>query len=142
MFCKFCGKNIPSTSKTCPSCGKLLSDVSQVTTQIHMVSVQTPKSLGLGIALAVLFGPFGLLYSSVRYACILIAISFVLGLVSCGSMIGGSNGSGTMGVAMFGGLLFWIVGPLMWISSIGLSWYAISEYNENVRKGKINRDID
>ena len=144
MFCKFCGKNIPDTSITCPSCGKHLNEVQPAMPQVQIIGVQTPKSLGLGLALSFLFGPLGLLYSSVKYACILIAINIILGLVSCGSMIGGANAGhdAGMGMAMFGGLLFWIVVPASWIGSMILSWHAITQYNDNVRKGKINRDID
>lgn len=144
MFCKFCGKEIPDSSTFCPSCGKQLDGAQQVVQHVHIVSGQSTKNLGLGMALAFLFGPLGLLYSSVKYACILVAVCTFLGLVSCGSMMNGmhtphNDGSGAI---MFGGVLFWIVFLGSWLGSIILSWYAITQYNDNVRKGKMNRDID
>ena len=149
MFCKFCGKNVPSTSKVCPSCGESLREVSRPATQVQMVSVQTEKNLGLGLALAFLFGPLGLLYSSVRWAAILIAVTFVLLMVSCGSIVGGvsesahsQNSSAGMGAALFGSMLFWLVFLGSWIGSIILSWYSIKEYNSNVRKGIANSDVN
>ena len=77
MFCKYCGEKIPSTSTICPSCGKRLKDGSSPMPQVQMVGVQVEKNLGLGLALAFLLGPLGLLYSSVRWACILIAINVI-----------------------------------------------------------------
>lgn len=143
MFCKYCGEKIPSTSTTCPSCGKRLKDGSSPMPQVQMVGVQVEKNLGLGLALAFLLGPLGLLYSSVRWACILIAINVILLTVSCGSIFGSvaSRTSDTT-AAMFGSLLFWIVIIVSWIGSIVLAWYSIQEYNTNVRKGIANSDVN
>lgn len=132
MFCKFCGKNIPDGSATCPSCGKQLNEA-KVITQQQIVGLQLPKSLGIGLALSFLFGPLGLLYSSVKYAIILIAVDILSWMLLIG---GAGNGDGK-----FIGLFF-IFLPLSWIASMVLSWHAITKYNDNVRKGKLNRDID
>lgn len=43
-----------------------------------MVVVQSKKSVGLAVLLALLFGPLGLLYSSVAGALILFVIGFIL----------------------------------------------------------------
>lgn len=143
MFCKFCGNNMPESSSFCPSCGKQQNETTQVVQQVQMISVQSPKNLGLGLALAFLFGPLGLLYSSVKYACILIALNMFFGLVSCGSMAASmSSPHEAAEVGVFGGVLFWLIVFGSWIASMILSWYAIKKYNDNVRSGKMNRDID
>lgn len=139
MFCKFCGKKIPDTSTTCPSCGKQLNEAKQVITQQQIIGVQLPKNLGLGIALSFLFGPLGLLYSSVRYACILTAIDILLFMLCIGSGSSGKPSVFMMGFAGFA-VLFLTFGT--WIASIVLSWRAITKYNDNVRKGKLNEDIN
>lgn len=108
-----------------------------------MVGVQVEKNLGLGLALAFLLGPLGLLYSSVRWACILIAINVILLTVSCGSIFGSvASRTSDPTAAMFGSLLFWIVIIVSWIGSIVLAWYSIQEYNTNVRKGIANSDVN
>ena len=143
MFCKHCGAKIPNTSITCPSCGERLKEGARPMPQVQMVGVQVEKNLGLGLALAFLFGPLGLLFSSVRWACILIAINVILLTVSCGSIFGSvASRTSDPTVAVFGSFLSSIVILVSWIGSIVLAWYSIQEYNTNVRKGIANSDVN
>jgi hypothetical protein len=68
-----------------------------------VVAVSPPKSVGVAFVLTFFFGPFGMLYSTVSGALIMLAVSFFGGLIV---------GIMTMGLA-------WLVwGPAMWLTSI------------------------
>jgi len=48
------------------------------------VLVETPKSMGVAILLAFLFGPLGLLYATVKGGLIMMGISVLVGIVTFG----------------------------------------------------------
>ena len=52
--------------------------------QPQTVVVSTPKSVGLAFILTCLFGPLGMLYSTVPGALIMMGVGFVVGLVTFG----------------------------------------------------------
>lgn len=68
-----------------------------------VVTVQPTKSVGIALLLTFLFGPFGMFYSTVSGAILMLGIFVVGGIV--------------VGVLTFG--LAWIVwGPLVWVASM------------------------
>lgn len=139
MFCKHCGTSIPQGSSFCPSCGKS-QDGTVMMQQPQMIGVQSLKSLGVAIALTVLFGPLGLLYASVKGGLITTAIgiiAFFLFFGSALSAVGGGYGDTTwLSVTSM------LVGLLLWPTSIAWAWYAVTKYNDNVRRGIMNSDVD
>ncbi len=50
----------------------------------QVVVVASPKSAGIAILLTILFGPLGMLYSTILGAIIMIIISFVVALLTAG----------------------------------------------------------
>jgi len=95
-----------------PAGGALPSDgpSARSDSQVHVrhattaaVTVQPTKSVGIALLLTFLFGPFGMFYSTVSGAILMIGVLVVGGLVA--------------GVLTFG--LAWIVwGPLVWVASM------------------------
>ena len=133
MFCKHCGASISQESTFCPSCGKSQGKTVAVQ-QTQIIGVQSLKSLGAAIALTVLFGPFGLLYATVKGGLILTAAgaaAFVLFFVS-------ALGSQNPVLSLF----CMLIGFLLWPGSIVWAWYAVTKYNDNVRRGIMNEDVD
>lgn len=68
-----------------------------------VVNVGAPKSVGVAFLLTFLFGPFGMFYSTVAGALIMLGVGFVGGLV--------------FGILTFG-LIWFIWAPLIWVVSI------------------------
>lgn len=81
---------------------------------VNVVITKSPKSMGISIALAVLFGPIGMFYSTILGAIIMIIVDLIVGIFTLG----------------FGLLLTW---------PIHIIWAAIatSMYNKKLMKGKI-----
>ncbi len=134
MFCLKCGKEIEDNSTFCSYCGAQLKGSDQAKQEQHpqvIIAAQQGKSLGIALALTIVFGGFGLLYASVKGAMILLFIDLVA-FVGCFSALGSMDFSGSQ-VCMMIIILSWPV-SIIW------SWYAVKKYNENLRNGKINSD--
>ncbi len=69
------------------------------------------KSQFVGFLLTLFFGPFGLLYSSVPMALILIVIGFLFGLMTAG----------------LGAIVIWLI-------SILVGFFTVSRWNEKVSR--------
>lgn len=74
--CPYCAEEINVNAKVCRFCKMNLATGQSVQQNIN-VSAQ-PKNVGLAIMLAGLFGPLGLLYSSVKGGLIMIPVSLIL----------------------------------------------------------------
>lgn len=146
MFCKHCGTSIPQGSAFCPSCGKSQGAAVQQPQVIGvqpMVMMQQPKSLGMAIALTIFFGPFGLLYATVKGGVIMIMVglvSLIVFLVSIASATADVMQGGA-GTTIMGPVFVWI-GFLSWPGSIAWACYAVPKYNDNVRRGIMNEDVN
>lgn len=82
-----------------------------------VVTVTPPKSVGVAFVLTFFFGPFGMLYSTVSGALIMLGISFFGGLIV---------GILTLGIA-------WLVwGPAMWMASI--LWGCVAASNQQTAR--------
>lgn len=147
MFCQNCGNKINEGMRVCSKCGISVvnGDMSVKYRQPRLVGVETTKNLGLAIALSFLFGPLGLLYSTVRGAIILIAIDvaallvcIVLGTAttSLAASRAGSGAEVAFGLIIMCDLI--IIGT--WPASIIWAWKSVKEYNIKVRNGILNRD--
>jgi hypothetical protein len=100
-FCTRCGSSIEGTERFCSNCGSVTS-AAVVTVQPGWNGVQArmppmvpvvpaayvvlrpPKSVGAAILLTILFGPLGMLYSTVPGALIMIVISVFLAAITVG----------------------------------------------------------
>ena len=155
MICKHCGTSIAQGSAFCPSCGKPQGAAVQQPQVIGvqpmvvgvqpMVVVQQPKSLGLAIALTIFFGPLGLLYATVKGGLIMIMVALGSLIVFLISIAGATadimqGGAGTT-TSIMGGFFGLIVG-LTWPGSIAWACYAVTKYNDNVRRGIMNGDVN
>lgn len=82
--------------------------------RVNVVVTKSPKSMGIGIALTLFFGPLGMFYSTISGALVMIVINVVVGLL-------------TFGVGL---LVTW---------PIGLIWtiVAIKNYNNKLMRGEI-----
>jgi hypothetical protein len=77
-----------------------------------LIAVSPPKSVGVAFVLTFFFGPFGMLYSTVSGALIMLAMSFFGGLI--------------VGILTLG--LGWLVwGPAMWLTSIIWGCLAVEQ---------------
>lgn len=63
---------------------KRVSTMSESQQSRSIIVVLPMKSTGLGILLAVLFGPLGLLYSSVLGAIVMFVVNIIVGIVTLG----------------------------------------------------------
>lgn len=81
-----------------------------------VVNVVAPKSVGVAFLLTFLFGPFGMLYSTVPGALIMLGVSVVGGIV--------------FGILTLG-LIWFVWGPLMWVISIVWGCIAASPGGAN-----------
>lgn len=77
-----------------------------------VIIAQAPKSMGIAILLTVLFGPLGLLYSTVKGDIIMIVVGFVVGFLTLG----------------LGALITWPV-AIVW------AYIATKKYNEQLYSG-------
>lgn len=77
-----------------------------------VIIAQAPKSMGIAILLTVLFGPLGLLYSTVKGGIIMIVVGIVVGVLTLG----------------LGALITWPV-AIVW------SYIATKKYNEQLYSG-------
>ncbi len=87
--------------------------------QLQRVIVTPTKSVGIAILLTVLFGPVGMLYSTILGGLIMIAVTFVIGMI----------GLLTLGL----GLLLLI--PL-WPVYIIWAAVAVNSYNKKLLEGQ------
>jgi len=91
-FCYRCGASYDAASRFCKICGAPIAGVTVLPSQpmvpaipiAPVVYVVQRKSVGVAILLTFLFGPLGMLYSTVSGALIMIAVSFILALVTAG----------------------------------------------------------
>ena len=147
MFCKHCGTSIPQGSAFCPSCGKSQGASVQQTQVIgvppQMVMMQQPKSLGLAIALTIFFGPLGLLYATVKGGVIMILggiaswtiFFFTVAMTPAAAIQGGTDITPI-------GAIFMMLSGFVWPGSSAWACYAVTKYNDNVRRGIINGDVN
>jgi TolA-binding protein len=80
MFCAKCGKEVEDNIKFCSSCGnQLIGEFEQINpsatiTPVNIVGkVKVQKDIGIAVILAIIFGPVGVFYVSIKGALILIA---------------------------------------------------------------------
>ncbi|WP_432748170.1 hypothetical protein [Pectinatus frisingensis] len=88
-----------------------------------------PKNPGIALALTIVFGGFGLLYSSVKYAIILLIVDVIAFI---GSVLMPMIDRDFMSVSP---LLMMIV-ILSWPASIILAWHSVKTYNKGLKRGK------
>lgn len=81
--------------------------------QPQVIIAKSPKSVGIALILTLLFGPLGLLYSTVKGGLILIVVGAVLGIL-------------TLGMAFI----------VVWPISIVWSYFAVKKYNEALYAGQ------
>jgi hypothetical protein len=86
----------------------------------YMIVVRPPKSVGVAVVLSFLFGPFGMFYSTVTGALVILAIDFVLIFISVA----------TLGI---GGVLYF----LTWIGGIIWAAMAASKHNAMIAAAAI-----
>lgn len=100
-FCTQCGASNAESAKFCAGCGAATS-VGTFPTQTVSYGIppppppyvqvvpaayvipRPPKSVGAAILLTILFGPLGMLYSTIPGALIMMAISFILAIPTAG----------------------------------------------------------
>lgn len=85
-----------------------MSDPNQIP---NVIIVQSPKSVGIGLLLTFLFGPFGMLYGTIWGGCIMLVINVVVAILTFG----------------FGLLLTWPI-QLIWVV------ISIISYNNKLMK--------
>jgi len=61
-----------------------MENTTETQAPVQVVITKAEKSMGLSIVLAALFGPLGLFYSSIIGGFIMLAISFVVALITLG----------------------------------------------------------
>src|SRR4051812_34359508 len=97
-FCSRCGTSNASGAGFCNSCGAPLAQVlppappawnpppppPMVQVVQPYIVVRAPKSVGVAILLTLLFGPLGMLYSTVPGALIMLVVSVFLGFITAG----------------------------------------------------------
>lgn len=84
-ICKDCGKPVSRRADRCPHCGAPMESMSSKTEGKPQRVVVTPtKSMGVSIILTVLFGPLGMLYSTIWGGIIMGVLSLVVGLLTFG----------------------------------------------------------
>lgn len=98
-FCSRCGMTNPDNANFCNVCGAAVAQVLPPAQAVWnppplparvpafpsapgYVLVRPAKSVGLAILLAILFGPLGMLYSTVSGALLMMFVSFMLGFLS------------------------------------------------------------
>jgi hypothetical protein len=90
-FCTRCGASNGDSFKFCGNCGTTMSASLYPPQQPQVVQLmptvvvaRQPKSVGVAILLTVLFGPLGMLYSTVAGALVMLVVSVVLGVPTGG----------------------------------------------------------
>jgi predicted nucleic acid-binding Zn-ribbon protein len=81
----------------------------------HVVIVQSLKSMGFGLFLTLIFGPLGMLYSSILGAVIMFVISAVIGFL-------------TLGLGLI----------VVWPICLAWTYAAIKKHNKSLIAGKID----
>lgn len=89
------------------------------------------KSVGIAFLLTFLFGPLGMLYSTVTGALVLIAVTVVLAIVV--GIVVGLISLATLGFGAVLVVLAPLAGAPIWIASIIWGCLAASRHNERVR---------
>jgi hypothetical protein len=79
----------------------------------QVIVVQSLKSMGLGLLLTLIFGPLGMLYSSIIGAVIMFVVSAVVGFL-------------TLGLGLI----------VIWPICLGWTYAAIKKHNNNLMSGK------
>lgn len=90
------------------------------------------KSVGVAFLLTFLFGPFGMFYSTVTGALVLLVISVVLSLVA--GLLIGLISLATFGLGAFLMILAPLAGLPIWITSMIWGCLAASHHNDRVRE--------
>ncbi len=112
IVCRFCGRELAHNSSAQVG-GDIREDNSMTNQEPERVVVTPTKSVGISILLTVLFGPLGMLYSTIWGAIIMIVVSVVVGVVTLG----------------FGAFVTWPI-CILWAA------LATSSYNRNLLAGK------
>lgn len=96
MYCTQCGKPNEPNARFCEHCGARMGggtksaveaapeSSSPIRPTVQPVIVTPTKSVGIAILLTILFGPLGMLYSTVGGAIVMIIVSLLIGLVTLG----------------------------------------------------------
>lgn len=92
----------------------LQSNESPSPAQPQVVVAKSPKSLGIALLLTFLFGPVGLLYSTVKGGVIMIVVAIVLGFL-------------TLGLSCL----------VVWPVTIVWSYLAVKNYNKALYAGQV-----
>ena len=79
--CDYCGRQNPEGAPACSGCGKTL-----LVTMPPAEPGPKRKSKGVAVCLALVFGPLGLLYSSVYGGCVMLVLAFPLYLLTHGGL--------------------------------------------------------
>lgn len=114
-ICKDCGSQVSKRADKCPHCGAPVETMSSKTEgqQPQRLVVTPTKSMGVSIILTVLFGPLGMLYSTIWGGIIMGILSLVVVLPTFG----------------LGLLITWPI-CIIWAA------VATSSYNEKLLQGK------
>ena len=128
LFCKSCGAKAQEGARFCRDCGEPVFRVFRPRTEalagrtatIALPGVCGPrarKSVGAALTLAVLFGPLGLVYSSVSGALYMAMAWCFLVLATCGDWIAGD------------------LVPILIVWPISMVWAALAvrSYNADLR---------
>ena len=115
-FCTECGTNVkdvvpeevPETQTEAPVTNQKPAPVKP-----QVIVVQSLKSMGLGLLLTLIFGPLGMLYSSIIGAVIMFVVSAVVGFL-------------TLGLGLI----------VIWPICLGWTYAAIKKHNNNLMSGK------
>ena len=109
ITCSECGKSVSDQASYCPHCGKPNISAQGFTQSganpnpaATMVALSQKKSVGMGVLLTLLFGPFGLLYASIAGGLLMMVISVIVAIATLG----------------FGLIFMWIICVVMAIASI------------------------
>lgn len=90
------------------------------------------KNVGVAFLLTFLFGPLGMLYSTVTGALVMLGITFVVSLIA--GVIVGLISLATFGLGAFLVVLAPLVGLPIWIASLIWSCLAASGHNDRVQQ--------
>ena len=83
--CSECGHQVSDRAAACPHCGAPMHALaSGPPARNREIVIIERKSVGLAVILTVIFGPLGMLYSTVSGGLVMMAVSFVVALLTYG----------------------------------------------------------